>query len=218
VYVSKAGKQATLPAETALLAAANPTGGHYDFTEHFAEQVGLQSPLLSRFDLVFVMTESQNPDHLETVASHMVDSRTTAGKLARGEELADAEREAIEPPIDRDVLTAYIAHARSQARPVIRDPAVKDRIVEWFLELKGKLPDRTDDDAPPLPVTARKLDAVCRLSEASARAAIREEITADDVERATRLIDRSLADIGIAPDGQATFGSADAVDAGEVGL
>lgn len=218
VYVSKAGKQATLPAETALLAAANPTGGHYDFTEHFAEQVGLQSPLLSRFDLVFVMTESQNPDHLETVASHMVDSRTTAGKLARGESLADVEREAIEPPIDSDVLTAYIAHARSQARPVIRTPAVKNRIVEWFLDLKGKLPDRTEDDAPPLPVTARKLDAVCRLSEASARAALREEITTDDVERATRLIDRSLADIGIAPDSQATFGSADTVDAGEVGL
>lgn len=218
VYVSKAGKQATLPAETALLAAANPTGGHYDFTEHFAEQVGVQSPLLSRFDLTFVMTEHENPDHLEAVASHMVNSRTTAGKLELGEDVPETNREAVTPPVDQDLLTAYIAYARSTVAPVIRDPAVKDEIVDWFVGLKEKLPNRRDDEAPPLPVTARKIDAVCRLAEASARARLSETVALEDVDRATRLIDRSLADIGIAPSNSASYGEVGDVDAAEVGL
>lgn len=218
VYVSKAGKQATLPAETALLAAANPTGGHYDFTEHFAEQVNLQSPLLSRFDLTFVMTEKENPDQIRGIAEHMVENRTIAGKLDVGEDVTDEERAAVEAPVDQDLLTAYIAYARTHVQPLIRDPAVKDEIVEWYTALKEKLPDRDADDAPPLPVTARKIDAVCRLSEASARARLSHEIELADVERATRLIDRSLADIGIAPGDSASFGTVDDVDKGTVGL
>jgi len=220
VLVSKAGRHAHLPAKTSLLAAGNPLDGHFDPTKEFASQVDLQSPLLSRFDLIFTMRERVQEDKVNDVADHMVDTRQAAGKDARGEDLTEAELDAIQPDVEQDAITAYIAYARQHCRPVIRDQRIARQIKDYYTTLKMSLPNRyTSSDAPPLPVTARKVDAVQRLAEASARTEHRDEIIETDVERATRLTDRALADIGIEPGEDASLGrTPDSVDTGEVGL
>jgi replicative DNA helicase Mcm len=215
VHVDKAGKNATLPAQTALLAAGNPTGGHFDPTEEFAEQVGFQSPLLSRFDLILRMQAREERDLILQVAEQMIDARKAAGKVARGEELTEQERVDVEGSWDSEQLAAYIAHAR-ELQPVWREDAVKREMMEWFADLKTSVPERYQDamgegeyDGPPLPVTARKLDAMQRFVEASARARLDEEIRLEDVERVKPLIERTLADIGIAPADSSAFGAVD---------
>lgn len=215
VHVDKAGKNATLPAQTALLAAGNPSGGHFDPTEEFADQVDFQSPLLSRFDLILRMQAREERELILQVADQMIDARKAAGKLARGEELTDDERVDVEGAWDADQIAAYIAHAR-EYQPVWRDDAVKAAMKEWFADLKTSVPERYRDamgeseyDGPPLPVTARKLDAMQRFAEASARARQSEEIIMADVERVKPLIERTLADIGIAPADSSAFGTVD---------
>lgn len=223
VHVTKAGKNATLPAETALLAAGNPTGGHFDPTKEFAEQVGFQSPLLSRFDLILRMQAREQRELIVRVAEQMIDARKAAGKLARDEELTEEEKVFVEGEYDSDQLAAYIAHA-NEFQPVWRDRDVRDEMAQWFADLKTSLPERYQDamgdgeyDGPPLPVTARKLDAMQRFAEASARARLDDTIRLCDVERIKPLIERSLADIGIAPANNAAFGAVEA-SAGEIGL
>lgn len=223
VHVTKAGKNATLPAETALLAAGNPTGGHFDPTKEFAEQVGFQSPLLSRFDLILRMQAREQRELIVRVAEQMIDARKAAGKMARGEELSEEERVLVEGEYDSDQIAAYIAHAKEH-RPVWRDRDVRDEMASWFADLKTSLPERYQDamgdgeyDGPPLPVTARKLDAMQRFAEASARARLDDTIRLCDVERVKPLIERSLADIGIAPANNSAFGAVEA-SAGDVGL
>lgn len=215
VHVDKAGKNATLPAQTSLLAAGNPSGGHFDPTEEFADQVDFQSPLLSRFDLILRMQAREERELILQVADQMIDARKAAGKLARGEELTEAERVDVEGKWESDELAAYIAHAREK-RPVWRDDAVKESMKEWFADLKTSVPERYQEamgdgeyDGPPLPVTARKLDAMQRFAEASARARLDDEITLRDVERVKPLIERTLADIGIAPADSSAFGTVD---------
>lgn len=224
VHVDKAGKNATLPAQTALLAAGNPSGGHFDPTEEFAEQVDFQSPLLSRFDLIMRMQAREQRELIVRVGEQMVEARAAAGKIARGEELTDAEASSVEGDYDAEQVAAYIAHAR-EYRPVVRDAEVKQAMVEWFADLKTSVPERYRDamgegeyDGPPLPVTARKLDAMQRFAEASARARLDDTIRSADVERVKPLIERSLADIGIAPTDASAFGSANGVDTASVGL
>jgi replicative DNA helicase Mcm len=53
INIQKAGEKATLEADTAVLAAGNPTNGHFDKDKPPAEQTRVPSPLLDRFDLIF---------------------------------------------------------------------------------------------------------------------------------------------------------------------
>lgn len=228
VRVDKAGRNAIMPARTALLSAANPIGGHFDPTKEFAEQTDLESPLLSRFDLIFTLKEKIDESLIREIATRMVRSKNAAGKLEKGMEVREDVLAEIEGDLTTEEFAAYIA-ATQQVRPVIEDEAVEQAMIDWFTETKMTLPDRytaaieaADDDleydGPPLPVTARVLDAVQRLSAAAARARWSETIELRDVELVTPLIERTLADVGIAPRDNSAFDSMGEFDAEEVGI
>lgn len=53
--------RATLKARTAILAAANPLSGHYDKTKSLQQNVNLSPPIMSRFDLFFVLVDQDDP-------------------------------------------------------------------------------------------------------------------------------------------------------------
>lgn len=206
VIVDKAGKRATLPAKTSVLAAQNPTGGHYDPSTEFANQVDIQSPLLSRFDLIFVLREKVDEEKVRRLARKMIKSRNEAGLYERDELDAD-ESETASVPVAADEFRAYVAAAQ-QLTPVIRDERVEQAIEDWYATLKTDLPNRyrgDGSDAPPLPITARKVDAMYRLAAASARLRFSETIEMQDVDRVRPFLKRSLADIGIEPGDNEAF-------------
>ena len=62
ISVAKAGIVCSLSARTAVLAAANPVGGHYDQRKTVCENLKLPSNILSRFDLVFVLLDKPDSD------------------------------------------------------------------------------------------------------------------------------------------------------------
>ena len=72
VTISKANVQATLRAETAVLAAANPKYGRFDPTEMIAKQVNLVPSLLNRFDVIFILRDIPNKERDELIASHVL--------------------------------------------------------------------------------------------------------------------------------------------------
>jgi len=60
ISITKAGIQATLNARTSILAAANPAFGRYDKTKTLRQNVTISAPILSRFDLFFVVVDDMN--------------------------------------------------------------------------------------------------------------------------------------------------------------
>lgn len=52
--------QATLNARTSILAAANPVGGRYDRSKSLKQNVNLTAPIMSRFDLFFILVDDCN--------------------------------------------------------------------------------------------------------------------------------------------------------------
>ena len=60
ISITKAGIQATLNARTSILAAANPVFGRYDKTKTLRQNVNISPPILSRFDLFFVVVDDMN--------------------------------------------------------------------------------------------------------------------------------------------------------------
>jgi replicative DNA helicase Mcm len=194
-----------LSARTALLAAGNPQHGRFDPYEPIGDQITLGPTLLSRFDLWFMLHDDPSED--EPIVESIVEGRTEAARAqATGEDAPDA----LEPAVEPEVIRSWIALAKRSCTPHIRDQEVRDKLEHWFTELRTV---NGDDPDAPVPVTRRSLEGVFRLAEASARVRLSETITEADVNRAIRLVERSLRDVGF--DRENAQFDIDAIETGE---
>lgn len=100
ISIAKAGIQATLNARTSILAAANPIGGRYNRKTSLRANVAMTAPIMSRFDLFFVVLDECNVDTDLALATHIVSLH----------QFKDA---AIKPEFSTDALQRYIRYART---------------------------------------------------------------------------------------------------------
>ena len=181
VEKNTAGPSATLPARTSLIAAGNPKYGRFGEHEAVGDQIELSSTLMTRFDLMFMMKDEPDEDTDGRIADHVLTSFDPDEKAA---------------PVEEDLLTAYIAYARENVHPTLTDEA-KELLKTEYVEIR----DSTDDDGP-IPITARVLDGLARLTLASARARLADRATQEDASRAVTLVKTYLNDVGMDSDGE----------------
>jgi len=72
ISIAKAGIHATLNARTSILAAANPTFGRYDRSRPLKFNVNISPPIMSRFDLFFVIFDEKNDVEDLKIAKHII--------------------------------------------------------------------------------------------------------------------------------------------------
>ncbi|MFB6217608.1 MAG: minichromosome maintenance protein MCM [Halobacteriaceae archaeon] len=190
VSINKAGINTQLPAKTAVLAAGNPKYGRFDPNEPYAEQIDLDPALISRFDLIFMLDDQPDQDHDREVAEHMIETRIAAV----AEDEADTQAS---PALVSDLVRSWAALAKQEVQPRITDEAVKEHLTEYYVSLREE--GAGADSA--IPLTARNLEAILRLAEASARVRLSDEVTMGDAERAISLVERSMRDVGVDEDG-----------------
>lgn len=189
ISLSKAGINATLPAKTTVLAAANPRDGRFDKYDPVASQIELDPAIFSRFDLVFTISDSPDEALDRDIASHMTDVARLGQQLANDDHDPDGAEKAT-PSIRPEVMQAYIAHSR-RLNPVLTVEANK-RIVDEYVRVRS-----ANDEDGPIPTTARMNEALIRLAEASARVRLSEKITKTDAEQAIAIHRRCLEDVGL---------------------
>ncbi|KAH9643182.1 hypothetical protein HF086_010634 [Spodoptera exigua] len=73
ISIAKAGVRATLNARTSILAAANPIGGRYDRAKSLQQNVALSAPIMSRFDLFFILIDESSEMVDYAIARKIVD-------------------------------------------------------------------------------------------------------------------------------------------------
>lgn len=199
VTVSKAGIDAEMPSQTALLAAGNPKHGRFDPYEPVTEQIDLSAPLMSRFDLMFMIHDEVDEERDAEIGEKIIESWSESGLMEHTDREVEStsSRDICEDP-ERAVeaFKAYVAEAKQKVDPVIVDQDVKHKLLQEYLDIRLE----GSDEGSPVPVTARKLEAFLRLAESSARARFSEEVALEDVERASRLVLASLNDVGIDPE------------------
>jgi len=204
ISVSKAGINATLKSRCSLLGAANPKYGRFDQYEPIGEQIDLEPALISRFDLIFTVTDQPDEEHDKRLAEHILQTnyagqlntqRTEMSAPNISQEQVESQTEEVAPAIDPDLLRKYIAYAKRNCYPTMTDEAM-ETIRDFYVDLRTK---GADEDAP-VPVTARKLEALVRLSEASARVRLSDEVEVQDAERAVEITRSCLQDIGVDPE------------------
>ena len=186
VSIAKAGIVATLKAETAIIAAANPHSGRYDMYKTPTQNIRLPPSLLSRFDLIFVVVDRPNKAEDAQMAEFILQNAMTNSE---SENFDDNEEKFA--PISGKLLKKYIKHAKRTCKPTLTNEA-KKHIKDFYLELRGEY---NSEDAI-VSILARNLDALVRLSEAHTKMALREKVLKEDVIEIIKLFKRYLRDTG----------------------
>jgi len=185
--VSKAGINATMKCETSMLAAGNPSEGRFHDDIDRIQQVNMAPALRSRFDLIFCLTDKVERERDLALAKHQTQIRSESGKAARKNQQTDRESSV---PIGTDLMRAYIAYAREHSHPVVESPDVEEKIAETYADLR-------ETDSGVAGLNARLVDAMNRISEASARVRLDDTVRMEDVERAETIINQYLRDIEV---------------------
>ena len=194
VSVCKAGVVCQLPARTAVLAAANPAGGHYNRAKTVAENLKLGPALLSRFDLVFILIDEADDQHDCRLSEHVLGLHRRAGAARHGPAvgpedtltLAGRLGGEVSDPLPPQLLRRYIAYAREYVHPVVGQEAGAV-LQEFYLGLRAQ-----HQGGDTVPVTTRQLESLVRLTEARAKMELREEATEGDAQDVVEIMKVSL--------------------------
>lgn len=205
ISVAKAGINATLQCRCSMLAAANPKYGRFDENTPIAEQIDLPPALMSRFDMIFVLTDKPDKTLDTNITNHilMAHQRGQARAYAEGSvvEGVDVDNimtrsDSIKPVYSIEILRKYVAYSK-RITPIMTDDARK-LITDSYLRIR-----QTGSNGKSVPITARQLEAFVRLSEASARMRLSHVVTDVDANRAVDLVEYYLR--RIVGDGDGSF-------------
>lgn len=196
---NKAGIDATLKCETSMLASGNPDGSRFSDYDTDHSQIDIVESLLDRFDLVFTFKDNPDEEKDRQIARTKLKRQAESALVAKGE-LEPSEKTAAKPNVEMEVLRSWVALARQEVQPVIKDEAVRQRIEDYYVEIRQENSSGNGDDDGPVPATVRTLDGIMRLAEASARMRLSEEVELIDAEMAIALVKVSLEDIGYNPE------------------
>lgn len=176
ITITKAGIQATLNARASILAAANPRMGRYDTARSLRANVDISPPIMSRFDLFFVVVDECDEAIDTYIAQHIV-------ALHRG------HREAIQGPYTIAQVQNYIRFART-LNPQLT-PEATELLVQFYTEYRMA----DDNMKKSYRFTVRQLESMIRLAEALARVHLNERITKAYVREAARLLKKSIINV-----------------------
>ena len=198
ISVAKAGITATLKSRCALLGAANPKYGRFDMFGDISDQINMPPSLLSRFDLIFIMTDQPEQKRDLAIAEHILKAHSTGELIAQHkktpipgvtDEYIQQQLKPVMPDIDPSLFRKYVAYSKRSCYPIL-SPEAQEVLVAYYLKLRG-----IAEPNKPVPVTARQLEALVRLAEASARIRLSDTIVQSDAERVIHIVDACLRQI-----------------------
>ena len=179
ITISKANVQATLRSETSVLAAANPKFGRFDPHQAIAQQIDLPPTLINRFDVIFPLRDLPDRKKDELIATHVLYAHQS-----KGEDML----------IPRDLFRKYVAYAKQRIKPELGDEAVEE-IKKFYVDLRN-MPVSSEGTLRPIPISARQLQALIRMSEASAKMRLSLKVTTEDAKRAIDIMKYYLMQVG----------------------
>ncbi len=181
VTISKANVQATLSAQTSVLAAGNPKYGRFEPTQSITQQIDLPPALINRFDLIFILRDLPNKEQDEAIATHVLNLHQMKGKKSQ---------------IERELFRKYIAYAKQKIEPKLTNKAV-EAIKDFYVKLRNM---QTSGESKSIPISARQLQGLIRLAESHARTRLSQTVDKEDAQVAIRLTNYYLMQVGYDPE------------------
>lgn len=177
VSSAKAGLVQTMTARTSILAVANPKYSRFKDDKSFKEQLDIAESTLSRFDLIFALTDSINEVNDKELATALLSNSSKDDEL---EVLSD------------DCFKKYITYMKANCFPVLTDDVI-DVLSEFYVTVRQEASQSYDGK----PITARDLKSLERLTIARAKCEGRDYTELSDAEEAIRIYTESLESLGL---------------------
>ena len=197
VSIAKAGIITTLNARTSILASANPIGSKYNVNLPVPQNIDLPPTLLSRFDLVYLVLDHIDEQADRRLARHLVGmyledtpENGNAQEVLVSYTLHQLNAQSLIQPQPVEFLTSYISYARTKCQPKITQ-AASEALVSAYVQMR-KLGEDVRAAERRITATTRQLESMIRLAEAHAKMRLADEVTANDVNEAVRLIKSAL--------------------------
>jgi len=181
VTISKANVQATLSAQTSVLAAGNPKYGRFEPLQSIIDQIDLPPALINRFDLIFIQRDLPNLEQDDKIATHVLNMHQM------NEE---------KPDIDQDLFKKYVAYAKQKIQPKLTQGAV-DEIKNFYIKMRKA---SLDGGGKSVSISARQLQGLVRLAEAHAKSRLSLTVEIEDSQVAIRLTNYYLMQVGYDPE------------------
>ncbi|KAJ3377765.1 DNA helicase mcm9 [Lobulomyces angularis] len=199
VSVAKAGMVCKLNSRCSVLAATNPKG-KYDPTQNLEVNIALGSPLLSRFDVIIVLLDSQNLEWDNTISNFILNNEISKNEVEK-EQLKnktvfpnDVENNANDKQSNHgentklwnlEMIQAYISYTKIKFQPKMTENS--NLVLKSYYQLQ-----RNSDVRNVARTTVRLLESLIRLSQAHARLTCKNEVSISDAIIAIMLIESSM--------------------------
>ncbi|KAL0832169.1 hypothetical protein ABMA28_001626 [Loxostege sticticalis] len=170
ISIAKAGIVCKLNTRCAVIAACNPKG-HYQTDQPLSVNVSLGTPLLSRFDLIFILLDSKNKAWDKLVSSYIL----------FGDSNANSKKD-----WSLEKLQMYISLVGPKPTDMTKSANI---ILQSYY-----MTQRKSEYRDPSRTTVRMLDSLVRLSQAHCRLMFRSTILPVDAIVAVSLVDLSMQD------------------------
>lgn len=183
IPINKAGINAVVKTRCSIIAACNPMNGVWNAYGTLHDNLiykggGLTTALLNRFALIFVILTKSTVEEEGEVIDHILSINEGNG--------------IINTPYSEDTLRKLFSYART-LRPRISSE-VNKKLRDFYLNMfKAQKLEQTTI------MSRRQIEDLVRLSEASAKLHLRENVTTEDAENAVRVLAESLKSYGVNP-------------------
>ncbi|CAF4492176.1 unnamed protein product, partial [Rotaria sp. Silwood2] len=232
VSIAKGGIMASIPARTCVIAAANPVGGHYNKGKTVAENLKLKGPILSRFDLVFILIDRADDELDYRLSEHVLAQHNRSIRSSHNNttvSLNRSENEAV--PVNHrqqqllatlyedipllEQLRLKLGESIEPVGPNLLQKYiayarryVKPRLTREAIDILKKfyfqlrIAHQRDGTTP---ITLRQLESLMRLTEARAKLELREECTESDAQDVIQIMKASMIDTYTDENGELDF-------------
>lgn len=184
VSSAKAGLVQTMTARTSVLACANPKGSKFDNSDGckpIQQQINIPESNLSRFDLVFALSDRVDQEKDTELAEALLTH--------------DYQSVSFEDIISDDLFRKYVTYAKSHCRPKLSREAI-DVLRDFYVNTRQAAAHSSDGK----PITARDLKAIERLSVARAKCELSDVVTINHANDAIGVYVDALDTVGLTPE------------------
>ncbi|KAI5416790.1 hypothetical protein KIW84_041701 [Lathyrus oleraceus] len=153
---TKTGITIVLNSRTSVFAAANPPSGRYDDLKTAHDNIDLQTTILSRFDLIFIVKDIRMYDQDKIIASHIIKVHASAS-ATRGENKTIISKE-------ENWLKRYLKYCRTECHPRLSETTAK-LLQNNYVKIRQDMRQQANETgaAAAIPITVRQLEAIVRL-------------------------------------------------------
>lgn len=176
ITVAKSPIRATFPADTRILALANPKFGKYDVTESISENIDLPPSLISRFDLIWCMVDTINSENDRNKGLHIMKSFVNNFEY--------------KTYMTEEELSRYLNYAENL------EPKIPENLIEKYVDIYVNTRELAKISNSKFFVGARFLDTIFKLSTAHAKLLLKEVVDEYDIKSAIDLLNYAYGTLG----------------------